>query len=135
MKSGVPSLLRKLEEIHAKRERLLQEETVIIKQLRLLTILQTEEDSTAAPLDCHSLPPGDSVTDSQFTPGKRVYIENRIHHLPSNCPAGPKDRAAIVQRTRNNQVFIRTYNGHDTWRSPRNLRLLTPIEHNDIVNL
>jgi len=58
-----------------------------------------------------------------FVTGQRVYITNNIRR-PINCPAHwqiQKERFATVIKQANNKVFIRTDNGVETWRAPKNL--------------
>ena len=60
-----------------------------------------------------------------FIVGDHVYITNRLTH---SVTPGPLDRAAIVTRVRPRRVDFRTLSGHETWRSPGNLRHLTDQE-------
>ena len=75
---------------------------------------------------------GSSTRRHNFTIGEQVYITNRITH---SIAPGPLDRAAVVTRVRPRQIDFRTFSGHETWRSPGNLRHLTEQEISAINNL
>jgi len=65
-----------------------------------------------------------------FRPGQRVYITNRIRR-PINWSGiweAHKERFATVTRQSSNKVFVRTDNGVDTWRAPKNLSKLKQNE-------
>jgi hypothetical protein len=59
-----------------------------------------------------------------FHIGQRVYITNRITHVPLLRRATEADRTAIVTHFTQSCVAIRTINGYHTHRHPKNLRPL-----------
>ena len=59
-----------------------------------------------------------------FHVGQRVYITNRITHVPLISRATEADRTAIVTHFTAFRVAIRTINGYNTHRHPKNLRPL-----------
>jgi hypothetical protein len=59
-----------------------------------------------------------------FHIGQRVYITNRITHVPLLRRATEADRTAIVTHFTPSHVAIRTINGYHTHRHPKNLRPL-----------
>ena len=70
----------------------------------------------------------------RYSVGQRVFIENRIRHVPFSRRANPSDRAATVQRVTEDRIYITTYNGYETWRHPSNIRSLSEQEHQNIVD-
>ena len=132
MKDGASSLLNRLKEIQIERRRLLTEEESITARLQTLSL---SWDTTP---DDHSSGADDTTSCESFhryLPGERVFIENKVKHIRHLREPEPKDRAAVVQRVRPDQVFLKTYNGHSTWRSPRNIRRLSEEEHAAISQL
>jgi hypothetical protein len=63
-------------------------------------------------------------TVAAFHIGQRVYITNRITHVPLLRRATEADRTAIVTHFTATRVAIRTINGVHTHRHPKNLRPL-----------
>jgi hypothetical protein len=63
-------------------------------------------------------------TVAVFHIGQRVYITNRITHVPLLRRATEADRTAIVTHFTATRVAIRTINGVHTHRHPKNLRPL-----------
>jgi hypothetical protein len=63
-------------------------------------------------------------TVAVFHIGQRVYITNRITHVPLLRCATEADRTAIVTHFTQSCVAIRTINGYHTHRHPKNLRPL-----------
>jgi hypothetical protein len=59
-----------------------------------------------------------------FHIGQRVYITNRITHVPLLRRASEADRTAVVTHFTPTRVAIRTVNGFNTHRHPKNLRPL-----------
>jgi hypothetical protein len=62
-------------------------------------------------------------TPVEFHIGQRVYITNRINHVLVRH-ATEADRTAIVTHFTPSRVAIRTLNGYNTHRHPKNLRPL-----------
>ena len=108
----VEDITTRLQQLQLQRESILREEQEL---LRRLTGETTRE------------PEGIAV-------GDRVFIENRISHVPLGRRATPKDCAAIVQRVDPKRIYITTYNGYSTWRAPTNLRRLTECKHKNILS-
>ena len=65
-----------------------------------------------------------SDNTEQFQTGDRVYITNRITHVGKDRTANSGDRAAVVIAIVDEQIHVRTVNGHETWRAGKNLRRL-----------
>ena len=63
-------------------------------------------------------------TVAVFHIGQRVYITNRITHVPLLRRATEADRTAIVTHFTASRVAIQTINGYNTHRHPKNLRPL-----------
>ena len=75
-------------------------------------------------------PVNHNTTTQQLQVGDHIYIKNKISH--SDRP-NAKDRAGVVTGISHNpkkQVFLTTYSGVETWRSPLNLQRLTVDEKN-----
>ena len=75
---------------------------------------------------------GPSTRRRTFIIGEHVYITNRITH---SLTPGPLDQTAVVTRVRPRHIDFWTYSGHETWRSPGNLRQLTDQEIASINHL
>ena len=74
-------------------------------------------------------PPGPYANKGNpYEVGQAVHIENQVRHVPGRRPPTIRDRAAIVTRLTTDRVYLTTFNGHHTWRRPRNLRYLTSQE-------
>ena len=76
------------------------------------------------------IPPPTPHISGSIRLGSQVYITNRITHVPLFRRATIRDRAAIVTTIdrHTDRIYIRTYNGHKTWRIARNLRHLSERE-------
>ena len=93
----------------------------------------TEEDTTSTtpqPLRTQSTttPVKNTQTQQQLQVGDHIYIKNKISH--SDRP-NAADRAGVVSDIAHypkQQVFLTTYAGVETWRSPLNLHRLSPEE-------
>ena len=69
--------------------------------------------------------PVKNTQTQQLQVGDHIYIKNKISH--SDRPNG-NDRAGVVTGIAHypkQQVFLSTYSGVETWRSPLNLRKLS----------
>ena len=69
--------------------------------------------------------PVKSTQTQQLQVGDHIYIKNKISH--SDRP-NANDRAGVVTGIAHHpkqQVFLTTYSGVETWRSPLNLRRLS----------
>jgi hypothetical protein len=69
-----------------------------------------------------------TASATNFTIGCRVKIINRIAKPASGRPTNENDRRAIVTRIVGDQIHFRTVNGTNTWRLPKNLRIVTSEE-------
>ena len=70
-------------------------------------------------------PVNQNTPTQQLQVGDHIYIKNKISH--SDQP-NAKDRAGVVTGIAHHpkqQVFLTTYSGVETWRSPLNLRRLS----------
>jgi hypothetical protein len=81
-------------------------------------IKQTRASSSAPSNDASS----SAQSNEEYNKGDRVIIVNRITRFRKNLPSNHGDRIAIVTGIAPNKVYIRTLNGLDTWRIPKNLR-------------
>ena len=73
-------------------------------------------------------PVNHNTPTQQLQVGDHIYIKNKISH--SDRP-NAKDRAGVVTGIAHHpkqQVFVTTYSGVETWRSPLNLRQLSSDE-------
>ena len=96
------------------------------------TLKHTEEDTastTPQPLRTQSITTPDKNTQTQqLQVGDHIYIKNKVSH--SDRP-NSTDRASIVTNIAHypkQQVFLTTYSGVETWRTPLNLRRLSAEE-------
>ena len=85
----VEDITARLQQLQLQRESILREEQELLRRL-------TGETTREA---------------ADIAVGDRVFIENRISHVPLGRRATRKDRAAIVQRVDPKCVYITTYNG------------------------
>jgi hypothetical protein len=91
------------------------------------TVLETNERGTATTTPTPRTPTAEAVGVSSptvFYIGQRVYITNRITHVPLLRRATEADRTAIVTHFTATRVAIRTITGIHTHRHPKNLRPL-----------
>ena len=73
-------------------------------------------------------PVNQNTSTQQLQVGDHIYIKNKISH--SDRP-NAKDRVGVVTGIAHHpkqQVFLMTYSGVETWRSPLNLRRLSSDE-------
>ena len=90
----------------------------------------TEEDTTlTAPQPLHTQSTTTPIKHTQQVQvGDHIYIKNKISHSDQPNTA---DRAGVVTDIAHypkQQVFLTTYSGVETWRSPLNLRHLSSEE-------
>lgn len=121
----VDKLTQELEELRIRRERINSEEKLALARLKS-AVAGTNRHGDQE----HAVP---RTAKRSFTVGQRVYITNRIGHVPLTRRTTLKDRAGTVQRVTKSRVYITTYNGNETWRIPGNVRQLTNEEHEEIV--
>ena len=88
-----------------------------------------------ASTDCPPCKKGSQTTKTPFAIGDKVFILNTVFHIPSNNQITIFDRGSTIQRFTKTRVYIRTLNGHDTCRAPKNLRLMTNKEIENITQL
>ena len=70
-----------------------------------------------------------TYTRATYRVGDLIYIKNHLQHITT---PQLQDRAATVTNVTPNKVSITTYTGTETWRSPYNIRHLTPIEQSQL---
>lgn len=128
--SKVDRLIKELQLLQIERERIGAEERAIVQRIQLARL---GTDSGEAQANQQPSQPSTTGVES-FTVGQKVYILNRIGHLPFTKRPSPKDRAGVVTRITKTRVYITTYNGSETWRAPSNIKRLTLAEHESIVN-
>jgi len=125
MVDDIEDIIRQLEELRIERSRISDRERQLLSQLAITTGRTTTNRVTPTEIE--------NDTDSSiFYVGQRVYIQNRIRHVPFSRRATPKDRAGIVSRIQDERIYLTTYNGYSTWRNRDNLRHLTDREHDTI---
>jgi len=128
------NLITRLSELQLQRQNILQEEQRITQRIAELPRRGEDDRHRAAHAPSRvSPPPPPAPRRGVFSVGQRVFIENRIRHVPFGRRASPADRAAVVHRVTTDKVHIVTYNGFETWRHPANIRHLTNQEHRDIT--
>ena len=76
---------------------------------------------------------GQEPTSSDIGVGDKVFITNKISHVPNTRTSTPADRAAVVTRLHLNQIHLKTINRHYTWRIRKNLRKITDQEYDEIA--
>ena len=139
--------VERLQELQSDLDRIHQEQATLVNELVQLTavvpdytpslqatsnIKYTEEDTastTPQPLHTQSITTPDKNTQTQqLQVGDQIYIKNKVSH--SDRP-NATDRAGVVTNIAHypkQQVFLTTYSGVETWRSPLNLRRLSAEE-------
>ena len=150
-------VVERLQELQADLDFLHQEQVTLVNELVQLTnadpdhnpalstehragspgtanIKHTEEDATPVTPQPSRVPSASyssvnyNTSTEQLRVGEHIYIKNKISH--SDRP-NARDRAGIVTGLAHHpkkQVFVTTYSGVETWRSPLNLRRLTVDE-------
>jgi hypothetical protein len=121
-------LIERLQQLH------LEQERILIALVDIVT--DNEPDPTGAPVTVHhpttpvAVPvareptsPVARPTVAAFHIGQQVYITNRITHVLVRR-ATEADRTAVVTHFTPTRVAIRTTNGFNTHRHPKNLRPL-----------
>jgi len=128
---NVSQLIERLHQLHLQRVDIANEEATIIRTLRNRTGAAGNDNNGG---DSPGGPPAAGVAaviveDAVgFQPGDNVFITNIITHVVTRIATGA-DRAAVVVRTTSaGRVVIRTFNGYQTNRIPRNLRRLNAAE-------
>ena len=91
----------------------------------ILTTPQRRENKTGQQQDQQQT----TYTRPTYRVGDLIYIKNHVQHI-----ATPQlqDRAATVTNVTPNTVSFTTYTGTETWRSPYNIRHLTPLEQSQL---
>ena len=134
---SIQQLLYKLQELQIQRQENLRVEQETLQELReKLEGTRGNQARSVSPTPLEAIHSAESSIQQrlQFSVGDRVYIENKIRHVPVIRRANPKDRAAVVQRVKGEQIHIVTYNGYNTWRKSSHLRHLSTAEHHNIIS-
>lgn len=118
----IESIIQRLKELQVHRDHIREEERQLLARAEDL-LRPTSQTGRVSPE-----PNPRRETTPTFRTGEKVYITNRIRHVPGTRHAILADRACVVQRTTPDRVYIRTYNGYETWRAANNLRLLSESE-------
>ena len=137
-RADIESLITQLTQLQLRREAILREEQRVTRDLVEL-VGRTERDHTARAHEAPDVVPPVGHRDEPARLaigqlGQRVYITNRIRHVPIGRRSSTRDRAGVVTRVVGERIYVITYNHHKTWRIARNLRPLTETEHQNIVN-
>lgn len=122
----IARLIARLQELQTRQQEILAEELQITQRIQEATTRVNSSQDTPDTSGRVSPDPG------VFTIGQHVFIQNRITHVQRFRRPNLADRAAVVQRLTRDRIYVRTYNGHDTWRSPTNLRHLSIDERTEI---
>jgi hypothetical protein len=129
-------LIERLQQLHLEQETILQalediaQQDIIVDQEPRANVIQgNERDRTPAPTAAAVTVVAPVTLPTPSTPtvfyiGQRVYITNRITHVPLLRRATEADRTAIVTHFTATRVAIRTITGVHTHRHPKNLRPL-----------
>lgn len=127
MELTAAEVIERLKELQVERVRIIQEER------RLLTLLERASDPQESP--GQGLPSEDdlsvlsALSEFSYDVGAKVYIKNKLGALaPEGRKAKLKDRAATIVAVEDNRIYIRNYNGKESWRAAHNLRALTRQE-------
>jgi hypothetical protein len=121
-------LIERLHQLHLEQETILQalediaQQDIVVDQEPRANIIQRERTPSSTPAVVPVAVPVPS-TIGGFHIGQRVYITNRITHVLVRR-ATEADRTAIVTHFTATRVAIRTTNGFNTHRHPKNLRPL-----------
>jgi hypothetical protein len=127
----IAQIIRHIQQLNLRQERLLRllEEAHTTAWTRASRHDATPGDRTPSRDDAtfgarsSSVPPPATprVASSIFNEGDRIVISNNVRK-PKNRPLNSGDYTGVVLYVCPNQVHIRTTNGTDTWRAPKNLR-------------
>ena len=63
-----------------------------------------------------------------YTKGARIVITNAIVGVDGKPSTSINDTRAFIKKVQGDRVHFRTVNGHHTWRSKKNIRLVKPSE-------
>ena len=123
--SELQQLVERLQELPLETSQVMQRLTNIADTA---PSVRTTEEGSSPPTP---IPPRTSHFARDYQVGDKVSIENRIT-LTRFARATPQDRVGVVTRSipRSNRVWLRTLNGQNTWRLPKNLWRLTEEECN-----
>jgi hypothetical protein len=126
-------LIERLHQLHLEQETILralediaQQDIIVEQEPRAIVsnVVSNVIPNVAASAAPTAVPVPQEPTVAAFHIGQRVYITNRITHVPLLRRATEGDRTAIVTHFTPSRVAIRTINGHHTHRHPKNLRPL-----------
>jgi hypothetical protein len=125
-------LIARLQQLHLEQERIIAAlENIVVdsdsEPAPVAATVPTLAVSVAEPVHPTTptaVPVPPEPTVAAFHIGQRVYITNRITHVPLLRRATEADRTAIVTHFTPSRVAIRTITGHHTHRHPKNLRPL-----------
>lgn len=127
----VPNILNRLSELQTQHEEILQEQQSLLQQLTDLSLTTQHTHTPEVQRSANIQTPCKETTPirqgSKLHPGEHVYIKNKISHA-FNGDLTPLHRAGIVTDVQAHKIYLRTYSGVETWRSPNNLRRLTSKE-------
>jgi hypothetical protein len=122
-------LIERLQQLHLEQERILTALENIVADIEPAPAAVPAPPVPVAPVSPIATVVATAARDdiepvAVFHIGQRVYITNRITHVPLLRRATEADRTAIVTHFTATRVAIRTLNGVHTHRHPKNLRPL-----------
>lgn len=134
----IQTIIERLNSLSLERQRIAEKERALLRQATLLTSnTGGQPDPAQHGRGGRISPIEDEFVDAEeeegvFEVGDHIYIENRIRHVPFRLRPAPQDRTGIEHRVTEDRVYLRTYNGYDTWRNSRNVRRLSESERENL---
>ena len=139
--AALANIIERLRTLEVEENQICQERKDLINQLAHLSdqarhqegttggrVSPDRQDDDFVQVAQETLPGPYANKGNPYEVGQAVHIENQVRHVPGRRPTTLRDRAAIVTRVTTDRVYLTTFNGHHTWRRPRNLRTLTSQE-------
>jgi hypothetical protein len=126
-RESLNQLIERLQQLHLEQERILTAlENIVVDNPASVPVPPVPALPPVSPIaTVVATAAGDDIEPvAVFHIGQRVYITNRITHVPLLRRATEADRTAIVTHFTPSRVGIRTINGHHTHRHPKNLHPL-----------
>lgn len=130
-------VIERLKEIQLERVRLIQEERRLVELLERTVDIQGRagHSSNRQATDLAQLRALEDISlqgsDISYGTGDKVYIKNKLGALsPIGRRPNIKDRAATIVATEEDRIYLKNFNGKESWRIAKNLRPLTVEEQN-----
>lgn len=143
MRLQAQQVIDRLKEIQVERVRLIQEERQLLSWLERTTDIQR---ATGQPQQPNREPPslaqlevldGISVSsDASYGVGDIVYIKSKLGALaPTGRRANLKDKTAVITAVEDEKIYLKNFDGKESWRVAKSLRPLTPQEEDQLEYL